>query len=60
LRWPSTAGDDATIDGWRLQVRALHGCAVTEIARPPAPHSDDPSALADADHSDVEQEHWRR
>jgi hypothetical protein len=56
MRRPSTAGDDATIDGWRLQVRAMHGCAVIETALTRAPQSGDPSALADADQPDVEQE----
>jgi putative hemolysin len=35
-----TPGDDATIDGWHLQVRAMRGRAVTEISLSPAARRD--------------------
>jgi putative hemolysin len=41
-------GDETTIDGWRLQVRAMRGRAITEISlSPTADHSEDAASLAD-------------
>jgi putative hemolysin len=40
-----TAGDCATVNGWRLEVRALRGRAVTEISL--APNATAPQAGAD-------------
>jgi putative hemolysin len=57
-----TAGDCATVDGWRLEVRAMRGRAVTEISLAPnaaAPHGPQPSAdlAAQIDGQGIDQPH---
>jgi putative hemolysin len=43
-----TPGDEATIDGWHLRVRAMRGRAVTEISLAPAARCDpDPQPIGD-------------
>ncbi|MGF1599134.1 MAG: hemolysin family protein [Acidimicrobiales bacterium] len=56
-------GDEVALDGWRLQVRAMRGRAITEISLTPTAHrANDPQSLADpdvefGDESVVQQRH---
>jgi putative hemolysin len=45
------AGDDVTVDGWRLEVRTMRGRAVTELVLSPVEPTDD-SPSPDADEPD--------